>query len=84
MRAGLRDELISHALRAEFHGVEDRVQSGDLDPAEAAGRLSRYLARVAERELASLPEKDRVERQVGLVNELIAELDPARQLVTPG
>lgn len=84
MRAGLRDELLSERLEVELASLRDRADVEKLDPAEASGRLARYLAVVAERTLAGLPQAERQNHQVELVNRLIAELDPDEQLVTPG
>ncbi len=83
MRAGLRDELISEALRAELVALGDRVEEDRLDPAEAPARLALYLGRVAERVLAGVPEAERAARQLEVVNTLLAELDPEEQIVSP-
>lgn len=83
MRAGLRDELISEHLDAELASLRAQVEVEHLDRAEAAGRLARYLASIAERTLAGLPDQDREGQQVELVNHLIDKLDPDFRLVTP-
>ncbi len=76
MRPGLRDELITSLLAGELAAVADRAERENLDPAEAANRLSRHIAVVVERALSGISTDDPVADQVELTNRLTAELDP--------
>ena len=56
-----------------------------LDPAEAPQRLARYLWQLSEIAVASLPEAERQQRQLALVNELVGLLHQlAPSAVGPG
>lgn len=71
--------LYDHPLSAAVHqALADQPQGlhqlQALDPAEAPQRLARYLRQLSETALASLPEAQRQQRQLALVNRIVALL----------
>jgi hypothetical protein len=69
----LRDELITRAVDRLLEAIEpERIERGQLDPAEAAERLSRFLGGAVRRALAAVPEDERPTRQAQVVNEMLA------------
>ena len=77
---GLYEELISEALEAELNrlGADLEPRREPLRRAEAGDRIALHLARLVERSVDDLPEKDRVGRGLALARALVATL--ARQL----
>jgi superfamily II DNA or RNA helicase/HKD family nuclease len=73
---GLYEELISDALERELGGLPEGLvpSRGPLRGAEAGDRLGLFLARVVERAVDDLPEKDRVARGLSLARTLVATL----------
>ena len=72
---GLYDQPLSQAAHQALAGLPaERHHLAPLDPAEAPQRLARYLRQLSEIALASLPEAERQQRQLALVNELVALL----------
>lgn len=70
---GLREDLITDALDGELGRLGDRLHAErePLRAAEAADRLGLHLARVVERAVDALPEKDRAGRGAALARRLI-------------
>lgn len=71
--------LYDHPLTAAIHQVlastpETLHQLQPLDPAEAPQRLARYLRQLSEIALAALPEAQRQQQQLALVNRIVALL----------
>ena len=71
--------LYDHPLSAAVHqALDDQLQGlhqlQPLDPAEAPQRLARYLRQLSETALASLPEAQRQQQQLALVNQIVALL----------
>jgi hypothetical protein len=83
---GLYDQPVSesaHQVLAQLPA--DLHQLGSLDPAEAPQRLARYLRQLSEIALAALPEAERRQRQLALVNGLVALLqEQAPQAIQAG
>lgn len=73
---GLYEELISEALERELGNLPGRLvpSRGALRDAEAGDRLALFLARIVERAVDDLSEKDRVERGLALARSLVATL----------
>ena len=84
--AGLYDHLLSQATHQALAALPaKRHHSAPLDPAEAPQRLARYLRQLSEIALASLPEAERQQRQLALVNTLVALLQQqAPRAIAPG
>ncbi len=72
---GLYDHPLSEAehqaLGAQLASLH---QLEPLDPAEAPQRLARYLRQLSEIALAALPEAQRQQQQLALVNRIVAVL----------
>lgn len=70
---GLHEELLTDALEVELASLGDRLHAErePLRAAEAADRLALHLARVVERAVDTLPEKDRTSRGAALARRLI-------------
>jgi len=71
--------LYDHPLSAAIHQAlasqpESLCQLQPLDPAEAPQRLARYLRQLSETALAALPEAQRKQQQLALVNQIVALL----------
>ena len=74
---GLRDELITATLQQQLERLDPgQLQTGPLDPAEAAGRLSANLEAVARRQLDGLEPSE----QAAEVNRLAEYSIPATSL----
>ncbi|QEY31436.1 DUF3427 domain-containing protein [Synechococcus sp. RSCCF101] len=73
---GLYDHLLSEswheALAEQPAGLQE--EPPHLDPAEAPARLARYLRQLSEIALAALPENQRQQKQLALVNQIVALL----------
>ncbi len=59
------------ALTGQAKGMHDHQP---LDPAEAPQRLARYLRQLSEIALAALPDAQRQQQQLALVNQIVALL----------
>lgn len=75
--------LYDHPLSAAAHQVlasqpQALHQLEPLDPAEAPQRLARYLRQLSEIALAALPEAQRQQQQLALVNRIVAWLQELR------
>jgi superfamily II DNA or RNA helicase len=69
---GLYDHPLSAAVHQALAGSEHSLhQLQPLDPAEAPQRLARYLRQLSETALASLPEAQRQQQQLALVNQIV-------------
>jgi superfamily II DNA or RNA helicase len=71
--------LYDHPLSAAVHkALADQLQGlhqlQPLDPAEAPQRLARYLHQLSEIALAALPEAQRQQQQLALVNQIVSLL----------
>lgn len=72
---GLYDHPLSAAVHQALASQPDSLhQLQPLDPAEAPQRLARYLQQLSETALASLPEAQRQQQQLALVNQIVALL----------
>lgn len=73
---GLYEELISEALELELAALPQTLvpQRDKLRHAEAGDRLALYLARLVERAVDDIPEKERVDRGLALARSLVATL----------
>ena len=72
---GLYDHPLSAAIHQALASTPDSLhQLQPLDPAEAPQRLARYLRQLSETALASLPEAQRQQQQLALVNQIVALL----------
>jgi superfamily II DNA or RNA helicase/HKD family nuclease len=73
---GLHEELISEALEQELARLPASLvpHRDTLRHAEAGDRLAIYLARLVERAVDDLPEKQRVERGLALARALVATI----------
>ena len=76
LERGLYEQLISETLQAKLSEVGAGLTPSrePLRKAEAGDRLALHLARLVERSVDSLPEKDRVERGLALARALIETL----------
>ena len=84
MRPGLRDELITEAIKADLAALNNQAaRRQPLDPAEAATRLTRYLSTVVERLLKSPATADGPDQQAELINSLITQLGSDDQIAIP-
>jgi superfamily II DNA or RNA helicase/HKD family nuclease len=83
---GLYDHPLSEsALQALSQLPAELHQLSALDPAEAPQRLARYLRQLSETALASLPEAQRQQQQLALVNRIVALLhQQAPTAIHPG
>ena len=78
--SGLRDELITAALQEKLQELDQgQLETGPLNPAEAADRLSAHLATVARRQLAGMD----LDAQATEINRLVAALDEGDVLQLP-
>jgi hypothetical protein len=72
---GLYDHPLSEAGHRQLSvQAAGRHTLAPLDPAEAPQRLSRYLRQLSQIALAALPEAQRQQRQLALVNQIVALL----------
>jgi superfamily II DNA or RNA helicase len=72
---GIYDHPLSAAIHQALASTPDSLhQLQPLDPAEAPQRLARYLRQLSETALASLPEAQRQQQQLALVNQIVALL----------
>jgi hypothetical protein len=82
--------LYDHPLtEAEHQALATQLASlhqlEPLDPAEAPQRLARYLRQLSEIALAALPEAQRQQQQLALVNRIVAVLqEQAPKTITSG
>jgi hypothetical protein len=82
--------LYDHPLtEAEHQALATQLASlhqlEPLDPAEAPQRLARYLRQLSEIALAALPEAQRQQQQLALVNRIVAVLqEQAPKTITAG
>lgn len=76
LRRGVYEQLISEGLEADLEALEAGLMPSReaLRRAEAGDRLALHLARVVERAVDGLPEKERVERGLALARSLVATL----------
>ncbi len=75
--SGLYELLVTAKLEAELAALEGRLtaQREELLKAEAANRIALHLARVIERAIESVGDKERVERGVEVARALLARID---------
>lgn len=80
LERGLYEQLISETLESELSELGPQLipRRDPLRKAEAGDRLALHLARLVERSVDGLPEKERVERGLALARALIEAL--AREL----
>ncbi len=73
---GLYESLITEGLRARLEGLDSRFEprTDSLRAAEAADRIALHLARVIQRSVASLDDRERVATGVVLARHLIDEI----------
>ncbi len=72
---GLYDHPLSAAIHQALASTPESLHTLEpLDPAEAPQRLARYLRQLSETALASLPEAQRQQQQLALVNQIVALL----------
>ena len=77
------NEALHQALAAQPVGLNR--EHALLDPAEAPQRLARYLRQLSEIALAALPEAQRQQQQLALVNRIVAVLqEQAPKTITSG
>ena len=83
---GLYDHPLSEAEhQALASQLASLHQLEPLDPAEAPQRLARYLRQLSEIALAALPEAQRQQQQLALVNRIVAVLqEQAPKTITAG
>ena len=83
---GLYDHPLSEAVhQALASQLVSLHQLETLDPAEAPQRLARYLRQLSEIALAALPEAQRQQQQLALVNRIVAVLqEQAPKTITSG
>lgn len=76
LERGLYEQLITERLEEELNGLEVGLEPNrePLRRAEAGDRLALHLARLVERAVDTLPEKERVARGLALARELVATL----------
>jgi superfamily II DNA or RNA helicase/HKD family nuclease len=83
---GLYEQLISQRLWDALQRLSptaERFQLGALNPSDSYRELSRYVAAVVERVLKSLPESNRIERQVDVCNAVLTMLRDAYGSAVP-
>jgi hypothetical protein len=83
---GLYDYPLSEATHQDLAAEPGTLhQLEPLDPAEAPQRLARYLRQLSEIALAALPEAQRQQQQLALVNRIVAVLqEQAPKTITAG
>lgn len=69
---GAYEQLVTELLEQRLAASDAHHQLRDLDPAEAALRLTQHLAGPIQRYLESVPKKERPQAQVALANRLLA------------
>ena len=76
LERGLYEQLISEALQVELSELGDQLTPSrePLRRAEIGDRLALYLARLVERLVDGLPDKERIERGIALARALIDTL----------
>jgi len=75
LHPGLYDQPLTAALHLALASTSESLhQLQPLDPAEAPQRLARYLRQLSETALASLPEAQRQQQQLALVNQIVSLL----------
>jgi superfamily II DNA or RNA helicase/HKD family nuclease len=86
MIPGLYDHPLSEAEHQSLASqLASLHQLEPLDPAEAPQRLARYLRQLSEIALAALPEAQRQQQQLALVNRIVAVLqEQAPKTITSG
>jgi hypothetical protein len=83
---GLYDHPLSEAAHQALASKAACLHSLEpLDPAEAPQRLARYLRQLSETALAALPEAQRQQQQLALVNRIVALLQQqSPKAINPG
>ena len=82
---GLYDHPLSAAIDQLLAGQEEALHHlQPLDPAEAPQRLARYLRQLSEIALASLPEPQRQQQQLALVNQIVGLLQQYSSVIDAG
>jgi len=72
---GLHHRLLSESDHQDLVGQPKGLHAiQPLDPAEAPQRLARYMRQLSETALAALPEAQRQQQQLALVNQIVALL----------
>jgi len=71
---GAYEQLVTELLQQRLAASNDSHQLRELDPAEAALRLTQHLAGPIQRYLESVPKKERPQAQVELANRLLGSL----------
>lgn len=74
---GLYDLPVTKEIERELRQLDDRAFGANqpaFDEADSDGAFARHLARVVRQALAAVKQEDRVARQAGIVNELLASL----------
>lgn len=81
LKDGLYEQVISDSLADELDNLPQKHKElADIDQAEAAKILSKYVAEIVERGLKTVQIKyDDIESQVNLVNEIIATIKEKTQ-----
>lgn len=89
MKRGLHERVIDLALARELRALRDRHEDESLDVGDSHAVLARHLTALIEASLRRQPATGRRDKQVALVNELVATLarhdhnvDPDAQLPT--
>lgn len=82
---GLYDHPLSAAIRQALASSSESLhQLQPLDPAEAPQRLARQLSQLSETASASLPEVQRQQQQLALVNQIVALLQQQSSAIGEG
>lgn len=76
---GLYDALITEALEAKLGELDEAHEAArdSLHHAEAPDRIALHISRIIQWALASVPDKERVKKGIGLARELIDRIDEA-------
>ncbi len=78
LKLGLYEQLINNLISSKLNAVDKShyyIKETQLDKAEAALHLSRYLAEVIKSALSSISGEDNIERQIDLSNKILALLN---------
>ena len=82
---GLYDHPLSAAIQQALASTPDNLHElQSLDSAEAPQRLARYLRQLCEIALASLPEAQRQQQQLALVNQIVGFLQQHSAAISAG
>lgn len=76
---GLYEALITEAIEARLDQLDDNheAERGQLQHAEAPDRIALHISRIVHWALASVPDKERVTKGIGLARDLIDHIDRA-------